>query len=246
MKELYKFSRELFKGWVILMYMLMYTVATGGYFYLISKSVPASLIVGIISSFFMFYAFNIVNGRVIRKEKEMSDLNRYVTTIVFNLKTGKNVMHALQDTRDKSGDLILADIDSAIQSIVDTGDLNLDRFKRHQFKSLDIFHKILNIKYEQGGDTNDLFKNTTKDINFEIGKRDELNRNKGYVVSQEYFMMGIVLAIPLILVFVTGDLYLQYLDMGIVTTILLGVFYTSLLLNLVFLQKKRADINVNV
>lgn len=245
MKEGYKLARELFAGWAIVLYLLMYTAIATGYFYLVSKNATVSITVGIISSFFLFYMFNVINGRVAKKEQEMRDLNNYVTSVVFYLKAGKNVLHALEETREKAGESIKDDIDKAINSIKETGNLELESFERHNFKSLDIFHQILYIKYDKGGDTNDLFKKTTKDINFEIGKRDELNMNKKYVAQQEYMMTGLVLGIPAILVFLTGTLYDQFLAVG-ASVVVLAIYFGVLLSNLFFLQKKRADINVNL
>lgn len=245
MKELIKVSKTLFSGWSVLFFLILYTGAAGGYFYIISKNLVGSLVVGVISSFFLFYAFNLLNSRVQTKAQEMAELNKYVTSVVFYLKTGKNVLHALQATLSTSGELIKEDIEQAINSIIDTGELDLSSFKRHKFPSLDIFHNNLNIKFEQGGEADTLFRNSTKDINYEITKRDELRRKKGYVAQQEYMMTGLSMLIPVILVIVTGDLYDQYLSVG-VTVVVLAIYVMSFVANLFFLQKKKSDISVTL
>lgn len=240
-------TKQAFSVWSIILYLLVYGALGAGYFYIISQNAVLSAVVGVISSFLFFYMFNIINHTVEKKQQELRELNNYVTSVVFYLKSGKNVLQSLEGTREKAGKLIIKDIDSAIESIVVTGELDTESFKRHNFKSLDIFHKILKIKNVQGGDPNELFKKTTADINYEIGKRDELNTNKLYICREEYFVTLIIASIPLLLYFVTKDImYGQFLSTGIVAMGTLLVFYFGLVINTLFQQRKRADINVTI
>lgn len=245
MRDSYKVARDLFEGWTIVFYLFFYTAVSTGYFYILSKNAPVSIIVGIFSSFVLFYSFNVINGVIKREDDEMREINNYVTTMVFHLKSGKNVLHALEMTGNKTESSVKEDIDLAILSIKKTGTLNLDSFKRHNFKTLDIFHQIVKIYDEKGGDTNKLFKKATKDINYEIGKRDELNTSKSYIVKQEFMMAGLSMAIPGVLVFMTGNVYDQFLSVG-ASLIVLLVFYFGLLLNLFLQQKKRSDLSIDL
>lgn len=246
MAEFLNGIRAVFSGWTIFFYLVFYTLVGGGYFYIISSDAVWSIVVGVIGSFIFFYSFNVLQERMNKRNEQMNDINNYVTTLVFYLKTGKNVLDALEDTYEVAGDSIKDDIKLTIDTIIEDGEIKLDHFEKYSFTALDIFHNNLEIKFTQGGNSHDIFQNTTRDINFEISKRDQLKRNKEYVVKQEYASAGLVLAIPAIIALMTGTIYEQYLNTGIIALLPISIFHFAIVGTIYFLRKKQVDVEVSL
>lgn len=245
MKEVISGIRSLFAGWVILIFILIYTAVSSLYLYQLTKSIIFSLLVGLVGGVCMFYSFNVVNSQMAKKKESLDNINTYVSIVVTSLKSGQNVYDSLETASVKVSDEIKKDIYEAMRSISEDGDLRLDQFERHRFTALNVFHKNLGILYAEGGDPKEVFRTTTKDISLELGYRDELAKMKGYVVSQELTSLGIVMGIPLVLSFIKS-LYDSYLAIPIVPQVLSGFIFLGAMGVLVLLTKKKKDVTVTI
>ena len=245
MKDLLKIAKSLFEGWVILTFISLYSILSGLYVFQISKSIILGIILGVIGGCILFYAINIIAKEMNNKQREMEALNKYVTIVVFNLKTGANVLDSLRFAYDKVDDVIKPDLRVAINSITDTGEIDLSAFERHNFTALDIFHNNLGIIYSEGGDPNEIFRSTTEDINDEISKRDRLYRNKKYIMQEEYMAIGIFASIPVVLSTV-GVLYKDYLSIPIAPYALTIFAFGGIVFTILQMNRRKRDIEVTL
>lgn len=245
MSELLKVTKQLFQGWVVLIFLLLYTAIGGVYLWFLTENVFVSVLIGIIGAFFLFYATNIIHKQMEMEQTELDGINKYVTIMVASLKTGSNVLQALRFTHDKVDEVIQKPIRRAIESIIEDGQIDLEDFQQFGFTALDVFHKNLEVIFYNGGDPNEIFRSTTEDINQELTYRDKLKRFKGYTAKEEYMSMGIILAIPLMLV--SNDIiYDAFLALPIIPYVLSGILYLSAVLIYVFINKCKRDVRVTV
>ncbi|TES48799.1 hypothetical protein E2L07_18200 [Halalkalibacterium halodurans] len=245
MKDVWGLTKELFSGWVVLLHLLLYFSINFLYIYMISKHVVLSVLLGLVGSLLCFYSISLL-GRQLKKEQRIfSELSKYVSNVVFYLKTGKNVLFALEGAKESASDLLKKDIDKTIKTLKQEGVLDVAHFEKYNFVSLNAFHQILEIKYQMGGSVTDLFSPTSKLINFETTKRDELQREKKYSANRVYFMTGIVFAVPILLSLFASKLYADFLNSPI-TLVIFTVFYLFLLFNFLYLQKAKHDISVTL
>lgn len=176
----------------------------------------------------------------------MRELQKYTTNLTFYLKSGYNVMVALEKSKMNLDPKIQKDIDITIKGLKDNAELNTDHFRKYNFYSIDVFHQILKIKYEKGGKTGDLFNKINNSINFEIVKRDELYRKKLFARRQILMMMMMVLSIPLIIFFFTRDLYMTFLSMGGYAIGTVVMIFILILISMCFLQRACSDITLRI
>lgn len=236
--------KDLFSGLHIIVYMLMIFAGSLGYLYLITKDMLVSVIVGIFTMFFAFYHSVYLTKKVEHEQYLLKELQRYTTSMTFYLQSGYNVFQALNRSRHKLDEKVRQDIEKTMMKLQKEAVLDTSHFEKYNFPSLDIFHEILKIKYEKGGDTKELFTRVNESINFELVKRDELYRRKQYLKRRILIMMGITLAIPLVLVFFTSDIYNQFLEIGAFATLLgVGLFLANNI-SLFFLQRAVNDISI--
>ena len=237
---------QVFSGIQIVLYLLLAFTISGVYLYITTQHLPITIVISSISMFFVFY-FMIYIPKQLKKENHlMRELQKYTTNLTFYLKSGYNVMVALEKSKMNLDPKIQKDIDITIKGLKDNAELNTDHFRKYNFYSIDVFHQILKIKYEKGGKTGDLFNKINNSINFEIVKRDELYRKKLFARRQILMMMMMVLSIPLIIFFFTRDLYMTFLSMGGDAIGTVVMIFILILISMCFLQRACSDITLRI
>lgn len=235
---------SLFSGVQIAVTLLLILAISVGYMFLITKHLAISMVVGIITLFFAFYYTVYIPKKMKREQYLLKELQKYATNMVFYLQSGYNVLKALQGTKESVDPTIGKDIEKTIKILKDEARLDTEHFKKYRFSSIDIFHQILNIKYEVGGKSKDLFTKVNKSINFEIVKRDELYRRKNYLKKKIFVMVLMVLSFPLMLSLMAKELYDVYLNLGIIAILVNAVLFIAVLVSTFFLQKATADLDL--
>ncbi|MBG9754950.1 hypothetical protein J1907_10275 [Lysinibacillus sphaericus] len=244
MKQLLKEARALFYGWEIAFYLLIWFLANYQFFYLISKERTTSIIVGCIGALFFFLVFTVKNRQLKKYQMHLSELLKYVTNMIFFLQTGENVLHALKETKATVHPDIQNAIEVSIQQLEKEAKLNTNQFEKYDFPTLDQFHQNLKIKYEHGGNPDDLFSQIHKNMIFELKKRDELYRKRRGFAMAVYMLLGMVMGISLMLRFIVGGLWDTFLNVGFAGIGVLLITQVFALLNLYFLQKRSMDISI--
>lgn len=237
---------RVFTGVQITLNLFVIFLLSAGYLYLTTKDVPTSVIVSIITMFFSFYFMVFIPKKVKRKNKLLKELQKYATNVTFYLKSGYNVMKALESSKRNLDPEIQKDIDKTIAILRDKAELNTNHFRKYEFYSIDVFHQILRIKYENGGKSGDLFTKINQAINFEIVKRDELYRRKLFAKRQITLMMGMVLAMPIILYGFASELYNTFLTLGIFSIGTVVGTYILVLISMFFLQRANAELSLRL
>lgn len=236
--------RSLFSLIQILLYMTLLLVVTTVYLSIITHNTFVSIIVGFITSLMIFhYSIYLPKAR----DREMylfKELQKYASNMSFYLQAGNNVLNALKLSKERLDPVIQKDIDKTIKKLQDKAELDTEHFKKYKFRSIDMFHKQLEIKYLAGGNPKDLFSKVNDNINFEIVKRDELLRRKAVVKRQDMMMWFMVLFIPFYMALAMKDLFNTFLSagaIGIGTNIFL---FVSLIVDLIFIQKASTNTSI--
>lgn len=246
----FKMSRKLkpvlslFSGIQLFLNLLFVTICTTTYLYIVTRNAVVSITVGVITMFFIFYSLVYSPKKIKRELYLLTELQKYATNVTFYLKSGYNVLKALENSKEKLDPKIQKDIEITINSLRDKAELDTKHFHKYNSYAIDIFHKILKIKYEKGGNTDEMFSKVISNINFELVKRDELYRRKKAIKKQVLFMMTMVLCMPLIMVLIAKNIYSAFLSIG---TISIGVtvgLFISILINLYFLERACTDISL--
>lgn len=245
-KELLKELRVLFFGWEILLYALLLFVTHAGVFYYLMKNVLFAIIIGVIGMAFFFQVFIYPNRKLERYQFHLSELLKYVTNVVFYLRTGNNVLHSLKLTKETVDKEIQRDIQKTIDILEKDAKLDTEHFKKYKFPALDQFHQNLGIKYERGGDNTDLFSDIQRGIIFELKKRDELYKRRKSWAKHVYMILGMVASTMLILRVNAPFLWDLFLEMWYISFPTVSITYLLILLNLYLLQKKNLDISVRL
>lgn len=246
MKQLWKDSRILFEGFEIVLYLIGLYVLNMSYFYVVSKSLLLASVVGAIGSYFFFKYFFIENRKLQSYQRQLKDLQKYTSNMTFFLKTGKNVLDSLEASMPSVGKEVRKDIDQTIKIMKREAVLSTEHFKKYNFPALEQYHKNLQIKYERGGNADDLFHNVNKRIFFELKKRDELWRKRRGFSVQVYLLLSGVALMPVILRVMTSDLWDIYLHFGWTSYLFLLLIFGAFLVNLGALQRKRNDISIRL
>lgn len=244
MKSVVKPVLNLFSFLQVLFYMLLILTGSSIYLYLITKNLFVTIALSLFAMVFLFYHSVYLPKKLEREQFLLRELQKYATTMTFYMQSGYNVLQALNHSRKKLAKEIREDIEKTMVKLQDEAILDTSHFEKYNFASLNIFHQILNIKYEVGGEANALFKRVNESINFEIVKRDELFRKKRYMKRRVLTMMGMVASFPLIYLFLASELYERFLSMGLFAVGINAVLFISLLISLLFLQRTATDISI--
>lgn len=228
---------------IVLNLLLIFSLATG-YLWVITKDQNISLIVGGITALFSFYFILYTDKKVQVENHYFKELQKYTTNVTFYLQSGYNVLKALETTKETLDPKIEKDINITINELRKNAEMKTDHFQKYNFSSVDIFHQILQIKYDKGGNTKDLFSNINKSINFEIVKRDELFRRKRYMKHKVMVMMLIVLCMPLLLSLTAHELYDTFLSTGIFGMGLTLAIYSGIVISYFFMEKSVSDLAI--
>lgn len=236
-------TRSMFSGWALVAWIAFYAVVGGLYFYIISLNVPLSIFVGLIFAFPFCYAINVLGEQRKKRVQELHMISKYVQTLVFYLKSGKNVLYSYEATKEMMDEALHADLQRTIDTLKFNGILDVSHFERYDLKVLDLFHTNLMIKSTSGGESKEIFKHTTKDINMEISKRDELNRIKDYVCVETYMMLAMVMSIPIILSMSAEIVYIPFAENTFVQPVLV-LYFLCVYLIVYYMNKRRLDTDV--
>ncbi|WP_144460327.1 hypothetical protein [Siminovitchia fortis] len=246
-KELFKELKVLFLGWEILLYTVLLFAGHLGLFYFLTKSMLFSIITGLVGTAYFFFVFVYPNRKLKTHEYHLSELLKYVTNMIFYLRTGSNVLHALKATKNTVDKHIQKDIQKTIE-ILESKEARLEteHFRKYNFSSLDQFHQNLMIKYERGGDSTELFSHIQKNIIFELKKRDELHKKRKSWATHVYTVLGMVGGMMVILRINAPFLWDIFLEMRAISFTVIAITYLLILINLYLLQKKNLDISVRL
>ncbi|WP_025731650.1 hypothetical protein [Heyndrickxia ginsengihumi] len=243
-KSLWKEGRALFSGISIFLQLMLYFCVNFIISYLLLENIVMSVILGVIGGFWSYTALSVLQVKTTRYQRYLRDLMKYVTTMTFHLKTGRNEMAAFRATREAVPKHIQIKIDKVLDIMENEARLDTSVFKEYDFPTLDIFHQILDIKYTHGGDPNVLFNPINMMMSDEIAKRDNLYRRKKGKAFQLISMWVMVLCIPLLLVIMpsTLTLYKIFLKYKIASIGIVTIFYLCMLWTLVTIQKAKVNI----
>lgn len=169
-----------------------------------------------------------------------------MTNVIFYLKAGENVYHALKSTKTTVSRDIQKDIAKIIDGLEKESELKTGHFEKYQFPALDQFHQNLAIKYKHGGDPTELFGRIQQNMMFELKKRDELYRKRKAFALNVHVLLGMVASMALILRLLVPTLWDTFLSFQTGSVVVLLMTYGFILLNLFFLQKKKVDISVRM
>lgn len=244
MKKTLKPIFSLFTGLQLFLYLLLIFTLSTGFLYMITRSVIISIVLGLATMLALFYFGVFIPKKVKRHQYLLKELQKYATNMTFYMQSGYNIPKALENARIKLDKEIQADIDLTIEGLQKDAALYTDHFKRYNFYSIDIFHQILQIKYDKGGNTKELFTEVNKTINFELVKQDELYRRKQFMKQRIQMLIGMAMLIPSIMVFSAASIYETFLSMGILAIGINVVLYIGILITLFFLQRASAELSL--
>ncbi|OCS88886.1 hypothetical protein B1A98_18415 [Bacillus badius] len=245
-KKTWKEIRVLFSGWELLFHLIWLFLLNYAFFYFTSENFIVSMCVGVVGALFFFFNFTYRHKKLNQYQTQLKELLKYITNMIFFMGTGENVLHALKAARSTVSSDIRKDIDRTIESLESKAVLDTDHFKKYAFPSLDQFHRNLLIKYERGGDVNDLFKQIRHNMMFELTKRDELHKRKKTFALNVYVLLGMVSFIMILLRLIVSELWEIFLSVSIAGIVVLLLTYGAILFNLYVLQKKKMDISVRL
>ncbi|HSH52590.1 MAG TPA: hypothetical protein VK982_12770, partial [Bacteroidales bacterium] len=84
-KKVWKEVRVLFSGWELFFHLIFLFAINFGYFYIVSKNVSVSLVVGLMGGLFFFFVFTTKNKQLRTYQENLNELLKYVTNINFFL-----------------------------------------------------------------------------------------------------------------------------------------------------------------
>lgn len=246
-KQMFKELGVLFEGWELLIYTLFLMAGHFGMFFLLTKSVLFSIIIALVGATFFFRVFVYPNRKLKNHEDDLSELLKYVTNMVFYMRTGSNVLNALQSVKNTVSKRVGKDVQKTIDVLEsEESRLDTEHFKAYEFGSLNQFHQNLLIKFDHGGDVSDLFSQIQKNMIFELKKRDELYRKRKGFAMNVYTMIGLTVGIMLILRFNAPFLWDIFMDTSFIGMTTIAITYIGILINLHLLQKHNLDISVRL
>lgn len=235
---------EVVSGMKIAISMVFIFGVSGVYMYVLNESIVIAVLSGIVGMIFGFYHSVYLPEKLKRKLALLKDLQNYSTTMTFYLKSGYNVYHSFEKVSTRVSKEVASSVRETMKRLDKDAKLDTSSFEEHQFNSLNVFHEILDIKYDKGGSAKEMFTRANGNINFEITKYDELFRMKNARKKQILLMMGAVLGIPLMLRFMASDLYSQFLSVGAMAVGLNFALFIACLISLYFLQKNATNISI--
>lgn len=245
MKKFIKRISKTFSIWTAILLFGVYFFLNAGYFYLISKQMFVSIVMGLYGGGLLFY-MSMESKRLKKYQFLLRQLNQYATSVTFFLKTGKNVPDALEASKEGLSPSIKRDIQKTIDCLNAEGVVNTDSFRKYNFPSLDVYHKILAIRYSKGGNVKEMFRKPNKNIHQEIVRRDSLFRRKRIKNRTINVINFIAAAIPLFMYFVIPTLYEQFLSNKGVAMMLLVGYFMVLITNMALTQREKNNISARL
>ncbi|WP_047980653.1 hypothetical protein [Ornithinibacillus contaminans] len=244
MKNKFNPILALFSGVQIVLSMIFIFAMAAVYNYFVLDNVVVSVIIGFITMLVGFYNIVYIPRKLKKERYLLNELQKYATNMTFYMQSGYNIINSLKASKRDLDKEIKKDIDLTIEGLEKDAVLRTVHFNKYNFPAIDIFHQILQVKYDVGGNSKSLFSKANKNINFELVKRDELYRRKRQFKNKIMVMMGMSLVIPLMLRFTAGELYAAFLSLGYLAIGLNVVLFIANLISMNFLQKALADLNI--
>lgn len=246
MKQLWKEIRVLFTGWELIFQLAFLFLLNYGLCNILIDNKILSLTVGLSGMLFFFIVFSYQNKKLKKYQQTLSDILKYVLNMSFFLKTGENVLNSLISSSKMASPTLSKDIDLTVKKLKDEAKLDTEHFSKYDFPALNQYHDILNIKYEHGGDPDQMFNGVIKNISFELKSRDKLYRDRKELARNIYQMLIIVYFMMYFLRFKVTPLWDIFIGYGYLGIGLVIGLYISTLIYLFFLQRKNLDISVRL
>lgn len=244
-REIFSVTLQFFNGGMVILWNALYAFLSGAYFYIISLNLTLSIFMGLLLAFPLFYVLNVMTEERNYRVRELNAISKYVQVLVFNLKVGKNILHAYEATLPLTDPLLHNDLERTIDALKYKGTLEVDHFKKYNFKVLNLFHNNLSIKATKGGIATDIFKHTTKDLTMELSRRDELGRTKGFIVGETYMMLAMSMSVPVLLSYTAKMVYIPFVESQIGQPFL--VCYVLFTYFVIYsMSKCRLDVDVTI
>ena len=237
--------KELFSGWAIFFHLVFYFVLNVAYLYVLTRNTLISLLVAIPAALLLFDIFSLLNKKLSKRRLILQEINKYTTSLTFYLNSGQNVLYALENTLPYVHPILHEDIEKTLYYLTKEARLVTTHFEKYGVTSLDLFHQTLQVKYEKGGNSKEMFMKPFQGVQFEIKEIDSLYRSKVSIAQQIYVMIAFACGIAGIVAFLPGDLYPNFLSLPTSIPIIL-IFYICILMNLRGLQKDKADISLRI
>ncbi|KLA07038.1 hypothetical protein B4086_5514 [Bacillus cereus] len=224
--------------------MLVVMCISALYLYFTTGTILASIIMGFIGGTLYSFYYSFLERKLITQQKELATLESYCLDVSFHMQTDKTVGQTLKKVSESYTGKVGADIKHTYTVLKNTGELDFSHFSKYEFTALDIFHRNMLIKYQDGGDSKRLFKRPLKNMSTELVKRDELQRKNSIQRRQENTALVIALAIPLLMRLMVADLYADFTSMPMFAVGAMALCYFGCLAISFMVQRRALDISV--
>lgn len=229
---------------------IVYTIIVGvvSWFYLLVVMKDVKIAIPLTVLTILVYLFSIYYKQKIKIESEiLKELQLYALTMIYYLERGNNVLNALVKTRESiKNKQVLDDIDETIFHLgASKPELVTEHFRKYKYEALDIFHHLLKIKYEKGGDSREIFKSTNKYINLEIEKREKLIGKMKTVKTILLVMVYMALVIPLIFGLRAESFYDMFMNAGFIANAINITYYVLLMISLFLIYRSSSKLNLS-
>lgn len=225
---------------------ILFFAANYFYLHVLTKDAATSWIFGFAGLIFFFLVFSYQDRKLKRYQENLSDLLKYVNNMSFMLHSGENVLRSMEATVNSVNPRIQQDIEQTIDIMRDKAVLDTKHFEKYDFPSLNQFHQNLAVKYDRGGNAKELFDLIQKRMVNEMQKRDELLSKRKGMKMNIMTMIGMVLGIPVMMVYMLPNLWTDFLAVKLASIIIITSFYVLNLVLMHFMQKKAIDISVRL
>lgn len=237
---------RLFSPLELIIYLGMYA-ALNYFIFDILIGIPfLSAIMAIVGTAFFFNVFTFPNRKLSNYQNNLNGLLKYVGNMMFYLQAGENVYYSLQSTKGTVSEEIDNDIELTLDILSEEAKLDTEHFKKYNFPALNQFHQNLTVYYDRGGNPKDLFQVIQNNMITELKNRDELYRKRRGIRFNVIFLLLLVAATPIILRFLTPNLWETFLTYSALSIGAVVLTYSMFLLNLFFVQKQATDISVRI
>lgn len=235
--------KELFSGWTVFFHLVFYYVIHAVFLYVLTKNMLISTIVAVPAAYLFFYSFSLIQRKIEKRQLEVQEINKYITSLTFYLNSGQNVPDALRNTLPLLHPILKDSVEKTLTILSTETRLDTSHFEKYHFTSLDLFHQTLLVKYEKGGKAQEMFTKPFQGVQFEISQIDDLVRKKKATAQQIYVMELFAIGIAGGMAFLPGQIYENFLKLPTSIFVILA-FYGCLLYNVYHLQKDKADISL--
>ncbi|GLY12878.1 hypothetical protein [Pseudobacillus badius] len=230
----------------LVVYPIMYFTLNFVLFYILMKDVSYSLLMGMVGMVFFFSVYTYKNRKLKVYQDHLQDLLKYVNNVVFYLTSGENLFYALESTKGTVSPEIDDGIKQTLSVLEKEARLETGHFQKYHFPGVDQFHQNLQVYYDRGGDPKELFYLIQQNMVAELGCRDDLYRKRRVFRFNVMTMLMMVGISPLILRFMTTELWELFLEYNLISIMVVTGTYMMFLANIYLIQKHATDISVRI